>query len=64
MWAKSECQGMPQSLIWSQGRGSPVPLEDLGNILLAAAHIKYFYVNTAIGEKSGEVLARLWSQDA
>ena len=55
---------MPQSLIWSQGRGSPVPLEDLGNILLAAAHIKYFYVNTAIGEKSGEVLARLWSQDA
>ena len=54
---------MLQSLIWSQGRGSPV-LEDLGNILLAAAHIKYFYVNTAIGEKSGEVLARLWSHDA
>ena len=33
------------------------PLEDLGNILLAAAHIK-FPVNTATGEKSGEVLAR------
>ena len=36
---------------------SSCPLEDLGNILLAAAHIKYFYVNTATGEKSGEVLS-------
>ena len=40
------------------------PLEDLGNILLAAAHLKYIYVNTVTGEKSGEVLARLWDQNA
>ena len=26
MWVKSECQGMLQSLTWSQGRGSPAPL--------------------------------------
>ena len=43
---------------------SSCPLEDLGNILLAAAHLKYIYVNTVTGEKSGEVLARLWDQDA
>ena len=35
-----------------------------GNILLAAAHLKYIYVKTVTGEKSGEVLARLWDQDA
>ena len=32
--------------------------------MLTVAHLKYFYVNTATGEKSGEALARLLGQDA